>query len=330
MKNKISVFARIAVSFGLLGLLFWIMRDEIRGIWSTIASGNTSFLFLAVVLVLCNTMLLSYRLKIIFLGENLEITLGEATQLTFVGYFFNNFMPTAVGGDIVKAHYAACNIDGKKIQAYASVLMDRLIGLYTFLVVAAVALIIDRGRFQLATIKVMVFILLCFGVVGFVIATNSKVAHFMERFFMKFKMFRLGERLSELYKIVHDYKNRGDVVIKSFAVSILAQCVYFSVIYLFFLSLGSTVSPGNILLIMPVVIFISMIPSLGGLGVREGAIVAFFAPLTGSETAFAVSLLVLCGLLFIGLIGGVVYLWWGVSGRGRRHRDEDKGSGMVM
>ena len=57
-----------------------------------------------------------------------------------------------------------------------------------------------------------------------------------------------------------------------------------------------------------------MLPSIGGLGVREGAFVAFFAALAGRDTAFAVSLLLLSGLLVVSFLGGLVYLWWGVSG----------------
>ncbi len=74
------------------------------------------------------------------------------------------------------------------------------------------------------------------------------------------------------------------------------------------------VSLGNVFLIMPIVTFISMIPSVGGLGVREGAMVTLFAPLVGKEIAFAASLLLLLGLLVISAIGGGIYLWWSLTG----------------
>jgi len=58
-----------------------------------------------------------------------------------------------------------------------------------------------------------------------------------------------------------------------------------------------------------------MIPSVGGLGVRESAIVLLFDPLVGREMAFAMSLLYLAGLFGISFIGGIVYLWWNISRR---------------
>lgn len=315
MKKKILTFLRVGVSGGLLGLLFWIMRKDVCSIWGILSHSNLNFIFIGVFLTLINTVMLALRLKIIFEGENLRISLWRATQLTYIGYYFNNFMPTAVGGDIVKAHCAS-GFNKKKVESYASVLMDRLMGLYTFLIIAAVALVINRGSFQLRAVKVMVICFLFLGIFGIIIAGNKRVAVFMERFLLKLKMFGLGERLNAVYKIVHDYRNRKTIILKGLSISIFAQCIYFVVTYLFFLSLGKEVGIGNVFLIMPLIIFISMTPSVGGLGVREGAIVALFAPLTGKETAFAVSLLILLGLFIMSLIGGVIYFWWGIKKEG--------------
>lgn len=314
MKGRLFSFLRIAISVILLGSLFWFMRSNIVDIWVTITRCNFVFIAIGLALLVVNVLILAYRLKLIFEGENICLSMSKAIQFTYIGYFFNNFMPTAVGGDIVKAHYAARD-SGKKLQSYASVLMDRFIGLYSFLMVAAIALAVDNGKFQMAAIKPIVIGLLVVGIVGFVVVTNTVVAKAIEKILKRLKMMRLGERIHSVYSIVHDYRNRGGLVVKAVVVSVAAQSVNFVVVWLFFLSLGKTVSLGNIFLIMPVVTFISMLPSLGGLGVREGATVAFFAPIVGKEPSFAVSLLLLLGLFFLSLIGGLVYVWWGLKGR---------------
>lgn len=305
---------RVGVSLGLLGLLFWLMRDEFKKIWGTLCASDPLFVVGAILLFALNVGFLSYRLKIIFEGENLYLSFWDSVQLTYIGYFFNNFMPTAVGGDVVKAHYAS-QANRKRMQSYASVLMDRFIGLYSFLIIAAVALAVNWRGFQIPMLREVVFVFLLLGVVGFVIIANRRIANLMERFFRKIKMLRLGEKLENLYGIVHDYRNRLDVIGKSMLVSVIGQSIYFIVIFLLFTALGQEIGIGNIFLIMPVVTFISMVPSLGGLGVREGAMVAFFAPLAGKDNAFAASLLLLFLLFMISLMGGIIYFWWGVSGR---------------
>lgn len=313
MKNKIFSVLRVVISASLLALLVWLMRGDICDIGLTIARCNFVYIALGLMLLLVNVFMLAYRLKVIFEGESLLLGMSEALQLTCIGYFFNNFMPTAVGGDIVKAHYASQG-NKKKVQSYASVFMDRFLGLYSFLMVAALALAVDKGHFKVVSIKPLVVVLLIFGLAGVIVATNSRVARTLERFFNKLKMMKLGEKLQSVYKIVHDYRNRGDVVLKAMLVSMAAQTIYFFVVYLFFLALGYRVSMVSIFLIMPVVTFVSMLPSLGGLGVREGAIVAFFAPFVGKETAFAVSILMLLGIFFQSLLGGLIYVWWGITG----------------
>jgi uncharacterized protein (TIRG00374 family) len=288
------------------------MRDEFGEIRNTLRASDFRLIIVALCLFVVNVSTLAYRLKIIFKGEDLNLPLRKSIQLTYMGYFFNNFMPTAVGGDVIKAHYAS-HINQERMKSYASVLMDRIIGLYSFLMLAGIALVINWGGFQIPVARNMVFIFLFLGLVGFLIVTSKKVANLMEGFFRRIKMFRLGEKLESLYAIVHDYRNRLDVIAKSILVSMAAQSIYFVIMYLFFLSLGQKVAIGNIFLIMPVVTFISMMPSLGGLGVREGAIVAFFAPIVGKEAAFTASMLLLFGFFAMSFVGGIAFLWWNLA-----------------
>ena len=312
MKKKISIILRFGISFGLLFFLFWKMKGDITGIWGVLAGCEPFYLGISALLLMCNILLLSYRLKIIFRGENLDINFRESSSLTVMGYFFNNFMPTAVGGDIIKAYIASIK-NKQRLQSYASVMMDRFIGLYSFLVVAAVALFIDSGRVESPLVKPLVMALIGIGSAGFVIVINKRIAEFVERFFEKVKLLRIGEKINAVYSIVQDYRNRKKLVIEAFLVSLLSQIFFFLVIHMFFLSLDSPISIGNIFLIMPVVTFISMVPSLGGLGVREGAIVALFMPLAGKEVSFAVSLLLLSAFLCVSIVGGVIFLFSGNS-----------------
>jgi len=322
VKKSFSVAMRVLISFGLLGLLVWIMKDDLGGIWPALKEIK-NYLPVAAFLVLVNIYLQAYRLKIIFEGEDLDLTLLSSLRLTFIGSFFNNFMPTAVGGDIVKAHYAS-RINGEKLKSYASVMMDRLIGLYTFVAIAAVSCLVYRGRIDMPAIKPAVIGITLAGIAGYFVITHKKIAVFLEKAFFGIKMMGLGKKLNDIYEIVQDYRNRKDVVTKSFVTSVMAQGIYFFTVFFFFRALGGGVSLGDVFLIMPIVTFLSMVPSLGGLGVREGAIVALFTPIAGKDISFAVSLLVFGGLLFISIIGGIIYFLWNIRGIGAEKKLEGR------
>ena len=50
-------------------------------------------------------------------AQNIFLNIKDVTCLTFVGQFFNNFMPTTIGGDVIKAHYAS-NVTKKRLETF--------------------------------------------------------------------------------------------------------------------------------------------------------------------------------------------------------------------
>ena len=81
--------------------------------------------------------------------------------------------------------------------------------------------------------------------------------------------------------------------------------------YFLAVSVGIEIPFWSFFLIMPIIWVASMIPSMGGLGVREGAYVILFAGYAGAETAFALSILFFGLTVCASLIGGVCYLFAG-------------------
>ena len=73
------------------------------------------------------------------------------------------------------------------------------------------------------------------------------------------------------------------------------------------LSIGSGIPTGEILLRMPLISAMSMLPSINGLGLREGSTVLLFGPLIGKESAFAISILWLIVLFITSIAGGLIY-----------------------
>ncbi len=63
----------------------------------------------------------------------------------------------------------------------------------------------------------------------------------------------------------------------------------------------------EILLRMPIISAVSLLPSINGLGVREGSTVVLFAPIIGKENAFVVSILWFLILFIISVAGGLIY-----------------------
>jgi uncharacterized protein (TIRG00374 family) len=75
-------------------------------------------------------------------GLGLPFRMRDAFRLGFVGFLFNLAPAGVVGGDLLKGVMLVRQLDGHKAKASASVVVDRIIGLYVLFIVASVALLV--------------------------------------------------------------------------------------------------------------------------------------------------------------------------------------------
>jgi uncharacterized membrane protein YbhN (UPF0104 family) len=95
------------------------------------------------------------------------------------------------------------------------------------------------------------------------------------------------------------------------ALSVLVQAANVIIVWLAGLAIGATVPASYYWILVPMVTLLTMLPvSLNGMGVREGGMVLFLAPL-GIATGTALSLALLWFAVFTSasLLGGLVYLF---------------------
>ena len=105
MKKLAFALLRVFISVALIIILLYIMRDKYDQILAVLKNTSLPVFLLAVLAFVLAVTLASFRLKLIINAQDMKIRFREAVSLTFIGYFFNNFLPTAIGGDVVKAYY---------------------------------------------------------------------------------------------------------------------------------------------------------------------------------------------------------------------------------
>ncbi|MDD5429007.1 MAG: lysylphosphatidylglycerol synthase transmembrane domain-containing protein, partial [Candidatus Omnitrophica bacterium] len=186
IKRFVSICLRTAVSLGLILILLYIMRGEYTQIWSAIKGANVLFIGLSVMAFFVAIMLASLRLKLITDAQGGgEVTMTAATSLTFIGYFFNNFLPTAIGGDVAKAYYLSRK-SSNKLGSVTSVFVDRAMGLITMVMMAAIALLFAQGQFVDPNVRYMIYGITFFALLSLIFLTNKK---FAKKFSVLFVLF---------------------------------------------------------------------------------------------------------------------------------------------
>ena len=81
------------------------MRDKYPQILRALASTKAPVFIAAILVFTAAILVASLRLKLIIEAQEIPITLKESVSLTFIGYFFNNFLPTSIGGDVVNVSH---------------------------------------------------------------------------------------------------------------------------------------------------------------------------------------------------------------------------------
>ncbi len=314
---------RFVISFGLLVLLIWIMRKDAGEIIGIIKASRKDLIILAMLVNMLLSVAIAYRLKLLMAGQNIMLSLKDAVYLTFIGYFFNNFLPTAIGGDIAKAYYASRKTNNKP-ASYAAVLADRIIGMLATLLIALIGILFIgksmSNKFILWAVPVLFLLVVC--AIAALLRKNDIIEGPVAE--KKGLFHAIKAKALKLYTAVNLYRNHPVLMLKGFGLSFLLQAAAIFSNYLFILSIGSNIPVFRLFLIIPLVWAVSMLPSLNGLGVREGAFVYFLKGYIGAEKAFTISLLWLGLIMIYSTVGGLLHLLYPVNIQKKEEGSNDR------
>lgn len=293
---------RVAISLSLIFLVFnFVDMDQV---WTTFKRLEPEWALAAVLLMLVQLFLTAIRWRFVNRALDVPLTASKCIRLMFVGQFFNQWLPTSIGGDGVKIGML-CKIEKLPLQtSVLSVMADRIVGLLMLSLLASLSWFLFAVLWQNPVPQeTMITTLLGLGVVC-LIAILFVVFPKAEKIFKGRK--GLG-RILLAADASNKLATRFPVSFQIFGLSALAQGLITLAVYLGARALQIPL-PTEALLLIPLIMLVASLPiSFAGWGVREGAMITGFAIL-GISTSEAVSISILYGLiqLLIGLPGSYI------------------------
>jgi uncharacterized protein (TIRG00374 family) len=129
---------RIAVvTGGILWAVFWMSREQRwANMTAVFRKMNLGIFVLTLFIFVFCQVIMGLRWWLLLRTQSIYIRFWAAVKLYFLGWFYNNFMPSSVGGDLVRAWYITKHTH-KRFEAVLSVFADRAIGLLSTLSIAA-------------------------------------------------------------------------------------------------------------------------------------------------------------------------------------------------
>jgi uncharacterized protein (TIRG00374 family) len=291
-------------------LLGWIgHRIDLVHSLAAAASASLSLLLLVYSLDLVGCFLVAWRWTVLLQVHGVSAPLTVLMKSVMVASFFNNFLPSTVGGDAMRA-YDSYRLGQSKGTAVSAVLVDRLLGLVALSLLALCSLPFVPEFSGSRTLLAVMVVLLGTGLAAVTWAIFSEGAPLLaSRLPVCYLPVTLTGLFARFWGAFRVYRGQPMVLARALGLSLVLQGSVVLAYVLLAQSLRLPVAALSFCWIVPLTLFVTMVPiSINGIGLRENAMVLFLGMhgVTGTD-AVAYAWLLYAGSLVWGAVGGIVY-----------------------
>jgi uncharacterized protein (TIRG00374 family) len=309
--GRLSLFLKLAITLGVSGYVLWQagLGDALR----TLASADWRWVALAGASALVAMTINVKRWQVMLVGQGGGASIGTLIRLYLVAMFFNNILPSRFGGDVVRAYGASINVTTRTRSA-AAVIMDRLVGAISVLLLGVIAIAINPTviPWQIASVLV-VGLIVGLLVVGLLLVKTpwQGVERKLLGLFGRLPVIgkRFTGKLEAAVDAVRAYSGAPGLILWALLISMVANGLSIVNIYLYAVAVGADVKLSEAAVVAPVVLAVGLLPiSINGIGTIEGTFVVLLGLMgVDADVALAVAILRRLVLLAQSLVGGVLY-----------------------
>lgn len=328
MKKKPLIFAlRLIISLGLVGYFLISLSRQQGGIgeafekiFLAFSSASYEWLIPAAALHLVGFSLMSLRWKFMLKAQDITAPFPRLFLYYFMAAFFNNFLPSTIGGDAVRA-LESRQVTGKAVTSVLVVVIERITGFVALMLIATFALVlsIPGGNGQNGWIWFLLAVFFS-ALILTAILLHPRIAPKLIAGIKKWIPEKARPRLDDVYGTLSAFYRRPRQLGCALLVSIVFQLNMVVYYFLVAKALGQHPDFLDFMIKVPIMIVLLMtVPAVNGLGIRT----ASFKGLMKFPPAYALSgeLIDLGMRMGYGLLGGLVFLVYRRPGTKQRKTD---------
>lgn len=266
----------------------------------------------AAALQLLTIYLTAFRWRLLMLVQGIVIDRRSVLRLSYLGEFFNNFLPGAMGGDAVKAYYIMRHT-GKKWATLVSIFANRLVGLLVMVVISVVMLVgwILAGSGNVTTLKQPVFSMffIAIGIAMVIFVALSKRLNNSPTLQGLITRLPFSRQLEVLRDAMHRHRKMERMLGPVLLYSALIVISFILSVMFVGISLGINIAWYQYFLYMPLIMIMTAVPiTPGGIGVMEELFLYFFSSAGDPQKVLALAVLYRLTLVICGLPGALIFL----------------------
>ncbi len=308
-KYRLLIFLKVLIALVLIGTI--ISRVNLDDVWVAFSRANKWLILSAFFLYFVGLCIIASRWKLLLAVQGVTASFSVLVKSMVVAVFFNNFLPSTIGGDAMRA-YDTWKMGGGKTQSVSIIFIDRLLGIFTLFMFALLALLLTSHSVSFVpNFKLWVLFAVLAGIAAIYVlffkaavirrylhTENQESAGILKRILLK------------VFDVFAVYNGKPGVLSTALILSVLLQLNVILHYYLLALSLSIDIPFSAMFIIIPVAIVVMMIPvSINAIGIRELIFVALFGLYdVSSADALAFSWMSFILITLLGVIGGVVFM----------------------
>jgi uncharacterized membrane protein YbhN (UPF0104 family) len=302
---------KLAVSLALLVVLF--TRIDVASLWAGAARASVPWLAIALSVYIVSLVASSWRWQVLLEAQRVHVPHHTLFGSLLVASFFNNFLPSNIGGDVIRIRDTAVPARSRTL-ATTVVLMDRGLGLMGLVLVAAFGATMVAGMRGHVASPIWPSWLWAGLAVG--VALSGPALYAPDGFARLLQPLTIvhpewvGSRIVAFTSALARFRERPGALASAFAGAIAVQVLlvlfHMAVVH----ALHIQISAWDLAVIVPISFVVQMLPlSVNGFGVREATFSFYFTRLgLPIESAILLSLVATALTMLFSLGGAVVYV----------------------
>jgi uncharacterized membrane protein YbhN (UPF0104 family) len=310
-RRVLVMAAKIAVSVALLAFLF--SKIDSARLWASARKASLPWLIVALVVQAVILIVGTWRWRLLLDAQHVKVKIRTLLDSYLVATFFNNFLPSNVGGDVIRIRDTAAATRSKTL-ATTVVLVDRALGLMALVLISAVGATAAARLYGSGASPILPSWLWAFFVVA--AAITAPVVYAPQGFGRLLQPLTIvhpewvGGRIDSLTAALSRFRERPGALASCFSGAVVVQglmvAFYLTVVY----ALKIPITASELAVVVPISLVVQMLPiSVNGLGLREATFSFYFSRLgLPIESAVLLSLMGAALIMVISLSGAAVYV----------------------
>jgi len=300
-----------------MGAILYSFRSQLPTVFRYLRGANPLYFAAAVGVFFAGLLAVAYRLRFVIQVHGTKLSVAAAYYVNLIALFFNNVLPSSVGGEMVKAYYLYKDSEGS-VSVFSAVVVDRLFGLVTMLLISiSTIFFLDTTQGSHKIMGSIVMMTAGTVTLAFLIF-NKRIVDGLCQLHIPLLPAVFLEKIREIYRAMYKYREHKGIIGNCFALTVVGQLTYIIANFFLAKSLAMDIPIGFFFFFVPILLIMGVAPSVNGIGVREATFLFYLTEFTSPEKALALALLTTFFMVFVGIIAGSIYAFKGGIDHGSR------------